>query len=205
MSQSGAFASTFNMGSTGLSGTRAFTGDRAECGDFTLAAGFDGLIDTGIGVDNMPTGHGLLAADIVDVHWDDTDGLHNCRRGLTIDVANANDVTFDETPPGEGDALPANDFAVVITKQVSITTWSIIGDNIQVIAAASDVKCVFDIRENASNSDQVAKLIAGGIWGWEPFNGYTNPFAGITITVIRCSNATTIDGRLTVAALHDLS
>ncbi len=204
MSQSSLYSNSYLIGSVSLTGTRAFTAERVDSTNLTLTAGIAGLIDTGVGVDGMAAGHGIIATDVVDVHWDDSSGLHKCRRGLVVDTANAEDIAFDEAPPGEGDALPANDFAVVVAVQVEVTTISIIGDNVETIAAASNTKCVVDIRENASTSKQVAKLIAGAVWAWTPGNGYTNPFAAVTITVIRASNATVVTGTLVFAANHDL-
>ena len=205
MPQTSSYTTNYNVGSSSITGNRSIMADRVESYEFTLAAGQAGVMDSTTGVDGLTTGHGLVTADIIDLHYDDpSTGEHKVRRGLVIDTDAANAITFDETPAGEGDSLPANDVNVVVAVQVTLTTMSVVGNNIKLIVVGATSKSVIDIRQNASTSKQVAVLPADDAWAYVKFGNNTNPFAGITITVIHCSNATTSEGRMTLAVNYDL-
>ena len=203
MAQSSSASLSYTIGNFSISSTVSREAARVEGYDFTLPVGIAGEI-TAVGVDTMTTGHGIVATDIVDVHWDDpSSGDHKCRRGLTVDVDNTDDIEYDETPAGEGDALPAVGTVCVVSVQVTLTTLSVVGNNIVMIAAGSDLKSVIDIRD-ASASNQVTKFAVDQSWSWIKDVGDTNPFAGNTITIIRCSNGSVTLGTINFAVHYDL-
>ena len=165
-----------------------------------LPAGVAGKISAS-GVDNLATGHGIQAADVIDVHWTDpTDGSHKCRRGLTVDAANANDIEFDETPAGEGDALPAVGTDVFVSVQTVISTdWD--GDDAEMVACKSTVRAMADFREAAASQEAV-KLVAGEAWSWVSGQGVANPFAGNPVVSIKLSNGGATAGKFYLGLLY---
>ncbi len=192
----------YTLGNFSIASTVSRNADRVEGYDFTVPVGIAGEI-TAIGADMLVTGHGFLSSDVVDVHWDDpSSGDHKIRRGLVIDTANTNDVLYDETPAGEGDALPADGTVCVVSKQVTLTTISVVGNNIVMIAAGSNLKSVIDIRD-ASVSKQLTKFAVDQSWSWIKDVGDTNPFAGITIVAIRVSNGSVVLGSVNFAVHYD--
>ncbi len=202
MAQTSSASLSYTLGNFTIVSTATRTADRVEGYDFTVPVGIAGEI-TAIGADMLITGHGLLATDVVDVHWDDpSSSEHKVRRGLVIDTANTNDVLYDETPAGEGDALPAIGTVCVVSKQVTLTTISVVGNNIVMIVAGSDLKSVIDIRD-ASASKQLTKFAVDQSWSWIKDVGDTNPFAGITVVAIRVSNGSTILGSVNLAVHYD--
>lgn len=165
-----------------------------------LPAGLAGAISA-TGVDGLATGHGLQAADVIDVHWTDpSDGTHKCRRGITIDTANANDIAFDETPAGAGDTLPAEDTAVVVSKQVTVTT-AFDGDNAEIVAAKATQRGSVDFR-SASASLAAVKLTAGEAWSWVSGQSAANPLTGDPVASIQASNGSTTAAMLYVGVLY---
>jgi len=204
MAQTSTASLSYTIGGFAIASTAIRIADRVEGYDFTLPVGIAGEI-TATGADTLVTGHGLIATDIIDVHWDDpSTGDHKCRRGLTIDTANANDVLYDETPAGEGDALPAIGTVCVLSKQVTLTTISVPGDKMVMIVGGSDLKSVLDIRQNASTSKQLVKFAVDQSWSWIKDVGDANPFAAITVTVLRVSNGSTTLGSVHFAVHYDL-
>jgi len=188
------------IGGTSFSSKETKTAEGAISHVLDLPAGI-AAVRTTPGSDTMVTGHGLVATDIVDVHWDDpTDGTHKVRRGLTIDIANANDVTFDETPAGEGDALPANGTALVLGKQVVVSTL-FDGDDLELVATKCDVKSMVDMRTVAA-SKQAQKLAAGASWFWLKGFGFTNPLAASDITEAKASNGSVTAGTVNFALMY---
>lgn len=193
---------SYMLGNLTISSVETRSGDRVISHEVSLPAGSAGQISAA-GVDNLPTGHGLAVADVIDVHWTDpTDGSQKVRRGLTIDTANANDVEFDETPPGEGDALPSVGTAVVVAKQVNVAPLSVTGDLVVMIAVKTTQQAAVDIR-SATASLQFTKHAQDSSWAWIKDRGDANPFASETITVIRASNGSEIDASLQVGIHHD--
>ena len=152
-----------------------------------LIAGATGLINDGVGVDGMETGHGITGAMVIDVHWDDPgDGTHKCRRGLLVDTANANDIEFDEVPAGLGDALPADETPVIVSEQVIIDTdWE--ADLLAMIASKCTQRAVADFWD-LGGSELTLKQVAGEAWTWASDQGVANPLDGDTVDLLYVSN-----------------
>lgn len=166
----------------------------------TLPAGVAGAISAA-GVDGLATGHGILDTDTVDVHWDDpTDGSHKCRRGLAVDTVAANAITFDNDPAAEGDALPAEDTAVVVSLRVTVNT-DFDGDDVEVVAARCTQRAVVDFRAAAASLAAV-KLPAGEAWSWMSDQGAANPLTGDPVDTVVASNGTVTEATLNLGALY---
>ena len=168
----------------------------------TLPAGVAGAVSP-TGVDGLATGHGFQADDVIDVHWTDpTDGVsHKCRRGVKVDTASANAITFDNSPAAEGDALPAEDTAVVVARQVSINT-DFDGDDVVIVGAKADQRAMVDFR-SAAVSLAAKKLAACEAFLWASNWGFANPLAGDPVDVVKCSNGTTTSATLYLGLLYD--
>lgn len=167
----------------------------------TLPAGVAGAISAA-GVDGLADGHGFEALDVVDVHWTDpADGSHKCRRGVTIDTANANDIEFDNDPAAEGDALPAEDTAVVVAQRAEINT-DFDGDDAKVVAARCGQRAVVDFRSAAASLSAV-KLPAAEAWSWMSDQGVANPLTGDPVDKAVASNGSTTAAALNLGILYD--
>lgn len=185
----------------------AFSGSSSQSAEgqigqvVSLAAGVAGAISSA-GVDGLATGHGISGSDVIDVHWTDpSDGSHKCRRGLTVDTANANDIEFDETPAGEGDSLPAEDTACVVSVQ-TVVTCPFDGDLLLMIAAKSTQIAVADFRD-AGGSELVLTFAANGTWSWETGKGFSNPVASDDIVQVKVSNGSTTAATFYLGILYD--
>ncbi len=201
MAQNATLRLNYTIGGTAFASNEVRTAEGAITHVIDLPAGSAGLMDSTTGVDGLVTGHGIVATDIIDLHYDDpTTGLHKVRRGLTIDTDAANAVTFDETPAGEGDALPADGVAVVISVQVVVNT-DFAGDDVEIVATKSDVKAMVDIR-TSSASKQAQKLATGASWFWMKSFGFTNPLAASAIDEANVSNGSTDVGVVFLAILY---
>lgn len=184
--QSASIISNYIVGGISFSATISRQAEGQVSHVVNLAAGVAGAISAA-GVDGLATGHGIQVSDVIDVHWTDpADGSHQCRRGLVVDVANANDIEFDETPAGEGDTLPAVETPVVVGIQTVIDTdWD--GDLVELIACKSTQRANVDFREAAA-SQHSQKLPTNEAWSWVSGQGVENPSAGNPVTEIRVSN-----------------
>jgi hypothetical protein len=163
--------------------------DAGQAGDISAA-----------GVDELTTGHGIEAADVVDVHWVAA-GVQKCRRGLLVDVANANDIEFDEVPAGEGDALPAVDTEVVVSVQVEINT-DFDGDDVELIGCMSTKMGMADFRNDTPASLSAVKLVSGEAWTWASGQNIANPLTGDPVDKIIVSNGEVAAARIYVGVLY---
>jgi len=178
--------------------TRTLTGQVGH--SVTLPAG-KSCIRTATGANTLATGHGLVAGNVIDVHWSDpTDGTHKCRRGITIDTANANDVTFDEVPAGVGDALPVDGTALVIAVQVIIDT-DFDGDLIGMIAVLSPQRAIA-VFWDASVVLLAQKLVANEVFAWVSGLGVTNPLAGNPVAQIKATNGSVTAATLKIGLVY---
>jgi len=193
-------ASTFSVGGIAFT-SQASRSAAGQIGhNITLPAGVAGAISAA-GVDGLATGHGIAGSDVVDVHWTDpADGTHKCRRGLTVDTANANDIEFDETPTGEGDALPAEDTAVIVGLQVEVNT-DFDGDDMEIVAVRSSQRAVIDFRDAAASLSAV-KLPAAEAWSWVSGQGVANPLTGDPVDKAVASNGSTTAATLNLGILY---
>lgn len=201
MPQTGTLTVTISIGGIAFSGKASRTGEGSIGQVVTLPAGKAGAISAS-GVDGLTTGHGIIGTDIIDIHWDDpSDGSHKCRRKVTVDSAAANAITFDNSPAAEGDTLPAEDTAVVIAKQVTISQ-GFIANQLQLIGAVATERAVLDFRSSGA-SELAQKLVSKEGWAWAINQGVANPMSGDTIATMVASNGSTTAATLTVTGLLD--
>lgn len=199
MSQTGRITVTVSMGGQAFSGNTSRDGEGCLTQVVTLPAGSAGAISAS-GVDGLVTGHGIAGSSVIDVHWSDpSDGSHKCRRGITVDGTATNAITFDETPEGEGDALPSEDTAVVVSVQVPIVS-AFDGDQLMIIAAKSGTRSIVDFR-TSSASALAQKLVAGETFSWATDQGVTNPMAGDDIASMVATNGETTATTLYISML----
>lgn len=152
-----------------------------------LIAAAPGL-KSALGVNTMTTGHGIIGGDVVDVQWTDpADGTHKARRAVTVDIANANDITFDETPAAVGDAYPANATAVTVHKRINVDT-DFDGDLVEMIAVKSTGRCVVDFRDVSGVVLLSQKLAADQAFTWINGQGVANPLTGNPVDHIKVSS-----------------
>ena len=188
--QTGQIVSSIVVGGIQFTSTVSRTAEGQVSQVVVIPAGQAGAISA-TGVDGLTTGHGIIATDVIDVHWTHpADGVtHKCRRGLLVDSATANAIVFDETPVGEGDALPAEDTAVVVSVQVIVETdWD--GDLLEMIAAKNTARAMADFRAAAA-SIMALKQVAGEAWSWASGQGIANPLTGDPVSSVVLSNGST--------------
>jgi hypothetical protein len=192
---------TCSIGSKAFSGSVTVDGEGAFNLDPVLPAGKAGAISA-TGVDGLVTGHGIVDTDTIDVHWTDpSDGTHKCRRKIEVDTAATNAITFDNSPAAEGDALPAEDTAVVVAKQVTISQ-AFSGDLLLMICAKTSQRSIVDFRDSGG-SELAQKLVANGMWSWDNVQGAANPMAGDSIVSIVASNGSITATTLELSAVID--
>jgi len=175
--------------------------------EITLAAGVAGAITAGqIGVDGLAGGHGIVGTNIVDIHWDDpTTGLHKVRYGATVDTANANDIEFDNNPAEEGDALPAEDVAVVVcVQQVIDTDVDLNNAKLVAVHCGQRAHCAFTNDDPATQKG--LKIAADTTFIWNEGEGIDNPFiadADDLLDEINVSNGSIVEATLQIGILYD--
>lgn len=186
-----------------LSGTLTRTAEGSKAETITVPAGVAGAMTaSSAGVDGMATGHGFVTSDIIDLHWDDpSTGARKSRRGLTVDTDAASTITFDDDPAAEGDALPAEDVAVVVSARTTISCL-FDGDLVDLLVAVSSRDGVADFRDSGG-SELVLTLTGTEPYMWAVDGGVTNPVAGDDIISIIVSNATITAGTFNFAAIYD--
>ncbi len=199
--QTGQIISQYTVGGITFSGTVTQEAEGQISHVVTLPAGVAGARDAS-GVANLPAGHGILVSDVVDVHWlDPADGSHKVRRGLVVDAASASDIDFDEIPAGEGDALPPDGTAVVVSVQTIVTT-AFEGDLVRIIASKATQLALADFR-SAAGSELVQKYAANATWSWATGQGFANPLAADSLIEIRLSNGSTTEATFYLGILYD--
>lgn len=198
----GRITSNVNIGGVAMSGTVEREAETVLPTKTILPAGVAGAISAA-GVDGLATGHGFTALDVIDVHWlDPSTGARKSRRGITLDDSAANAVEFDNDPAAEGDALPAEDTAVVIAMQVTISGVTFEGDALKILGVKATKNAVADFRDSGG-SELVLTLTAEEAYLWAIDHSGANPVAGDTIATIVASNASTTATTLSIAALLD--
>ena len=201
MTQSGSLVMNFSIGGTQFSSRETREAEGSISQVVALAAGIAGQLDTGVGVDNMNTGHGIVGTDVIDVHWVTAAGVHEARRGLLVDTASEFAITFDETPPGLGDTLPADNYPVVVSVQV-VVNMDFTADDLEMLAVKSDKLAAVDFWDVAGS--ELAVLFDGGdSWFWiTDFASYTNPLAGDIVDEVNISNGSTEAAVVNIAVLY---
>ncbi len=201
MAQTGTVVLNYTIGGTQFSSVETRTAEGAISQVVTLPAGQAGLIDVGVGVDGLETGHGISGSDVVDVHWVTAAGVHEARRGLVVDTAGTNDITYDETPPGIGDTLPANDYPVVVGVQV-VVNMDFTASEMELLAVKSSVSSAVDFWDAAGS--ELAILFDGNdSWFWiKDFAAYANPLDSDIVAEVNVSNGSTSAGTVNIALLY---
>lgn len=194
----GTLTGTVTIGGQSFSFRIARTAEGGFPQEVPIAAGVAGAISAA-GVDGLAAGHGIAQGDIVDLHWTAV-GVRKCRRGLTVDTTAAAAITFDNNPAAEGDALPAEDTAVVVSVQTPVTV-EFDGDDVEMIALRMDRDGMADFREAAASQEAVM-VTKGELWAWTKDTGVANPLAGNAVTHINVSNADVLAGAFKLAGLY---
>jgi len=169
----------------------------------TLPAGKAGAISAA-GIDGLATGHGILDTDTVDVHWT-VAGVQYCRYGIAVDTAATNAITFDDDPAAAGDALPAEDTAVVVSVQVSIDI-AFDANNAKLVALHSDQIAHADMQNDDPASMFAVKLAQNSVWFWNEGDNIANPFIGADDDVaahIIASNGSTTAATMKIVVMYD--
>lgn len=169
----------------------------------TLPAGKAGAISAA-GIDGLVTGHGIGQGAIIDVHWT-AGGVQCCRYGITVDTTATNAITFDDTPAAAGDALPAEDTAVVVAVQVPIAI-AFDANNAKLVAFHSDQIAHVDMQNNDPASMFAVKLAANSAWFWNDGDNIANPFVGTNDDVVLqvvATNGSTTAATLKIVAMYD--
>lgn len=199
MSQTGRVAINFTVGGISFSSNETRTAEGAISHIVPVPAGIAGVVNGTTIIDGLVTGHGLQIGDAFDLHWT-VAGVLKVRQGLVVDTANANDIIFDATPAGTGDALPADDTAVVLGVQVVVSTdWD--GDTGELTACKSDQITFLGFRTAAAEIEGI-KLTAGASWFWLKDYGYDNPFASDDMTTVLVSNGSTTASTVFIGILY---
>lgn len=205
MAQTSTANLTFTIGSVSIASIETRTGEEVASFNITLPVGIAGLMNGTTSIDALDGSHGFEVADVIDIHWTDpTDSSHKCRRGIRVDTSNTNDIIFDETPAGEGDALPADETVVIVGLQITVSAINIVGSTIVMVASGCDQQSNLDFR-TASDSIQSTKHALGSSWGWIKNWGDVNPFVSDTILNLVASNGSITIATMTVAVMYDLS
>lgn len=192
--------STINVGGMSFVSTVSRDGEGQISHQVSLAAGKAGAISAS-GVDGLPTGHGFVQNDIIDVHWVDADGVPKCRYGITVDSAATNAITFDDTPNAAGDALPAEDWAVVVSLQTLIDT-DFDGDNVALIAAMSSKQARICFEKEAGTVIKSVNVPANEAWMWASNQGVANPLTGDPVGKIIVSNGSASAATVVVGLVY---
>jgi hypothetical protein len=198
------YGTSLSVGGVAIQKTVNRVGDHPNSYEVPLPAGKAGSLttrtDDNTGVVTLPAGHSL-GNGVYDVYW--SGGM---RYGMTGTIS-GNELTLDG---GDGDALPAEDSAVVVTEQVPINT-NIDGDNIQIIGislefpdqASADVGHV-DMQDAGATTIEEIDLKANQPVVYDIAGGAANVFTGNPITATKASNgSTTSEATLKIVSLED--
>ncbi|MCK9569991.1 hypothetical protein M0R72_13695 [Candidatus Pacearchaeota archaeon] len=200
----GTITKKVTAGGLTLQSTVTRTEEAVIAQSIALAAGVAGEISSA-GVDTLATGHGILDTDTVDVHWTDAAGVQKCRYGISVDTVSTNAITFDDDPAAAGDALPAENYEVVVSVQTPI---EIAFDSAQLMLFAAE--CTQNAHINVLNDDPVSvyalKIAARDVRHWAEGEGIDNPFTGEDddiIDSIVASNGSTTAATLKIVVMYD--
>jgi len=164
-----------------------------------LPAGKAGTLTTRtsdtVGEATLGDGHGIQTGDVVDVYW--TGGV---RYGVTVGAVAGNAVPL--TDSGDGDVYPAQDTALVASKQVTINT-DFDGDDAEMFAAHCTKRAHVNFLDAGQASLEPVELAANEVWWWASSVGPTNPLTGNAVDEVRVSNGTTDAATFKLGILYD--
>ena len=183
-------------------------GDLTVAAQVTLPAGLAGTLttrtDNDTGVVTVASGHGITAADTVDVYWSG-----GRRYGVDVTAVGGTTISIDI---GSGDNLPSASTAVVICKQVAANVM-IDGDNAKLVVVNFAVPGTSTAKSRVTFFDAVSgggSAVGSGLdlSANEPritdvTGGATNNYTGNVILSLVASNGGTAEGTLQVLAEVD--
>ena len=197
--QTGTMTQQIIIGGVGFTGYTTRQAEGTLNQDVILPAGVAGAVSAA-GVDGLATGHGFVQGNVLDVHWTAA-GVRKCRRGVTVDTATANAITFDNDPAASGDALPAEDTPVVVSRRtVIVAAWA--GDETVMAAIYASAPCAVEFMD-ADASVLAVKLDAQGTYAYADGQDVANPFAGADLSSIIVSNGSADVNAIRVGVLYD--
>jgi len=195
----GTIISTANVAGKAVSSqiVRTANLDTGYDGD-VLPAGKAGTLttrtDDDTGVITVAEGHEITDSDTVDVFW-----VGGSRYGVDVTATDGTTVSIDA---GDGTNLPAQDFAVVVTKQVTIDV-DFDGDNVEMIVVSNSKRVHLDFQEGGGTSILPLDIPANEGWFWCADQGVANPLTGNATGQIKASSGEAADATLKIALLYD--
>ncbi len=141
--------------------------------------------DDDTGVATVPTGHGVIAADLITLFFA---GGH--RRDVVVDSVTGTTITFGTVTPGAGDNLPAQDDPITVCKQVDVNV-DFVGNDVIAIMATCGARAVIGFMASGTRQKNVElKAGNGRQWHWISADGggATNPLSAVTVDQVRVAH-----------------
>jgi len=187
-----------NVAGISINSTTSRTGDGSEAREVSLPAGQAGTLTTRTDDD---TGEATLSdtpsvanGDVVDVYWSG-----GKRIGMDVGVVAGNVVPIDG---GAGDALPAQDTAVIVTERVEETAMKFDGDDMKLLVVSCDQRATVDFEDSTPTSLADVEIVAANEeYHWADDQGVANPLTGNAVDQIQCSNGSTTAATMKIAAI----
>lgn len=149
--------------------------------------------DANTGMALLATGHGFTTGDVADVSWDG-----GKRWNLAVTVS-GDEVTLDG---GDGDDLPANETAVIVSRVVAIPEdWE--GTDLVLLIAEMNQPGTLVFMGTDGALPWVHDLAAHEPFLWFRGCGPENPLEGGTVTSVHVSVSGTTAGTFTMVGLQD--
>lgn len=188
-------------GGIAIAGSHVRAADGICARQVALPAGSAGTLSSrsgsASGVATVPSDHGVIGGDFLDVYWAGGGGF-----GYEVSHVTSTTITFSGVPSPDSGPLPAQDSEIVVAKQVRLNLPPL-GDNLvalALLAEASSRAAWFD----ASDTWIVAlELLAGVAKLYDVAGGVANPFDGEQIAYGRLSSRTAAGGAFSLIASHD--
>lgn len=140
--------------------------------------------DDNTGTITGQSGHGITTGSTFDIFWTNADGSVGCQRNAVAGTVSGTSIPFDT---GVGDNLPAQDSAVTITPQTTITGISFAANSLSMLLATCQGPFSLQFKGSSTVHDTFrGKARAAYFW----YSGcqYANPMAGDTVDTILISN-----------------
>lgn len=182
--------STNFSGDFNATSNRSVTGETVVKANPTVAAAIAGTLTVRTngtsGTLTLPTGHGFVTGQRVDLYW--TGG--KCYRAL---LGTVTATTAPIASVGGGDALPAAD-SVINVAAVNQAPFVVTGNNVQALALTTNVAGYIILVEDHGTTEQV-RLVKyvdpGSAFLWDSGSDIDNPLENLTITEAHFSQSGT--------------
>jgi hypothetical protein len=199
MAASGTINIQASIGGGLINATITRTAESVLRAEVELPAGSAGTLSTrtddDTGIVTVEAGHGILDTDYVDLYW--SGGV---RYGLDVTAQDATTISIDI---GEGDNLPTETSAIVITKRVEIDE-QFDGDVLNMLAVNCNQRGHVEFEESGGTTVKAQELKANEPWTWVTNQSFTNPLTGNAIGKIQASNGSgTTAATLKILGLKD--